>query len=73
VTRGYICDICGTFTAGTAVPAATYEHRALLVNEHGDELYDGKRQQLEADLCADCAIELSRRLGIYPGQEQEQA
>lgn len=73
MTRGFICDVCGTFTPGTAVPAATYEHRALLVDESGDLLNDGNRVQLEADFCQDCAIELSKRLHIYPGQEDNDA
>jgi len=70
MTLGYICDLCGQFNDRTATPAATYEHRALFTDEHGNELNSGKRFQVEAHFCDECAIDLSRRFHIYPGQEE---
>jgi len=62
MTMGYLCDVpgCNKFTA--AHPVATYEHRALLVNDEGES----KPYQISAHFCDDCALHFTGNLGKLP-------
>lgn len=65
--RGYLCDGgCGGFF--TEPPAATYEHRALLVDEE-EERKIPRTAILTAELCEPCAIRVSAALKLYETHE----
>jgi hypothetical protein len=64
MTQGYLCNglECGTFITGQ--PAGSYQHRCVIVPD--DDPAKASTIIIDAHLCSDCAIDLSRQLALLP-------
>lgn len=66
--RGWLCDPCGRFFEQSSTPAATYEHRCPVWDPNAQD--NARTVVLEAHLCDDCAVDLTRHLNLLPDNAQ---